>query len=68
MINFYDQNRESLLRIRRSYFFSSQLLSLFQRIISQNQVRITSLDSAAFGTASMILSENQELRAMSNDA
>jgi hypothetical protein len=49
-------------------FFSSQLLSLFQRIISQNQVRITSLDSAAFGTASMILSENQELRAMSNEA
>jgi hypothetical protein len=66
MINFYYQNKESLLRIRRSYFFSSQLLSSFQRITSQNQVRITSPDSVAFDTTHQILIENQKLRAVPN--
>jgi hypothetical protein len=37
-------------------------------ITSQNQTRINSLDFVAFGTAPLILLENQELRAVSNGA
>jgi hypothetical protein len=47
-------------------FFSSQLLSSFQRITLQNQPRIT--DSAAFSTTPLILPENQELGVVPNGA
>jgi hypothetical protein len=66
MINFYDQNKKLLLKIRRSYFLSSQLLSSFQIITSQNQARINSPNFTAFGTSPLILPKNYELGAMPN--
>jgi hypothetical protein len=51
-----------------NHFFSSQLLSSFQRITSQNQARITSPDSTAFDIAPLILPVNQELGAVPNGA
>jgi hypothetical protein len=49
-------------------FFSCELLSSFQRITSQNQVRITSPNSTVLDTTLLILHENQELGAMPNGA
>jgi hypothetical protein len=47
-------------------FFSSQLLSSFQIITSQNQIRITSPDFTAFNITHIILPKNQKLETVSN--
>jgi hypothetical protein len=68
MIIFRIKIENHFSELEEATFFSSQLFNSFQRITSQNQARITTPDSVAFDTASLILSENQELGVVPNGA